>query len=66
VWIRVLPAGEREISQYLRTNRALEFTHGDAITFITRSSRTVRVFVGDTSIVPTRRRFKVDGDQVTY
>lgn len=66
VWLRVLPAGEREVSQYLRTDRALTFSHSDAITFITRQSRSVRVFLGDSSIVPTRRRFKVDADQITY
>lgn len=66
VWLRVLPAGEREVSLYLRRNRPQEFTHTDAITFITRQSGTVRVFLGDSSVVPDRRRFKVDGDQISY
>lgn len=66
VWLRVLPAGSREVSQYLRVNRPLEFTHDDAITFITRQGRTVRVKVNDSTFVPANRRFKVDGDQVTY
>jgi cytoskeletal protein RodZ len=66
VWLRVLPAGSREISQYVRLNKPLEFTHDDAITFITRQGRTVRVAVNDSTFVPTNRRFKVDGDQVTY
>jgi cytoskeletal protein RodZ len=66
VWLRVLPAGSREVSQYLRLNRSLEFTHDDAITFITRLGRTVRVIVNDSAIIPVNRRFKVDGIQVTY
>ena len=42
----VLPAGAREVSQYLRRNKSIEFTHGDAITFITRQGGTVQVLPG--------------------
>ena len=66
VWLRILPAGSREVSQYLRRNKPLEFTHGDAITFITRTGGSLRVHVGDSIVVPAGRRFKVDGNQVTY
>ncbi len=66
VWLRVLPAGDREVSMYLRRNRPQEFVHADAITFITRQGGTVRVFLGDSSVVPDKRRFKVDGEQIDY
>lgn len=64
VWIRILPAGEREISMYLYRGKPVDYNHADAVTFITRQGRTVRVTVGDRSFVPPRRRFKVDGAQV--
>lgn len=66
IWIRILPAGRREVSDYLSATRPMEFTHSDAITFITRQGRTVRVLLDDTTIVPSRRRFVVDGNKVTY
>ncbi len=66
VWVRVLPAGQREVSDYLSSTRPMEFTHTDAITFITRQSRSVRVLLRDTVIVPNRRRFVVDGERFGY
>jgi cytoskeletal protein RodZ len=66
VWLRVLPAGDRELSIYLRRNKPREFRHRDALTFITRQAGAVRVFLGDSSIVPDKRRFKIDGDQISY
>jgi hypothetical protein len=66
VWLRVLPAGAREVSQYLRRNKPLDFNHDDAITFITRQGGSVRIFINDSSFVPSNRRFKVDGGQITY
>jgi cytoskeletal protein RodZ len=66
VWIRILPAGKRESSRYLLKGKPQEWTHSDAITFITRQSETVEVFTGGTSVIPDKRRFKVDGDQVSY
>jgi transcriptional regulator with XRE-family HTH domain len=66
VWLRILPAGERERSMFLRRNKPLELNHDDAITFITRQGGTVRLFVKDSSMIPTERRFKVDGNQIAY
>jgi cytoskeleton protein RodZ len=66
VWLRVLPAGARESSRYLRRGKSMEFSHDDAITFITRQGGAIRVFVGDSASVPAPRRFKVDGDQITF
>jgi transcriptional regulator with XRE-family HTH domain len=66
VWLRVLPAGSREVSMFLRRNKPRDFLHKDAITFITRQAGAVRVFLGDSSFVPDQRRFKVDGDQISY
>jgi cytoskeletal protein RodZ len=66
VWIRILPAGQRESSRYLRLGKSQEWTHSDAITFITRQSETVEVFIGGRSVIPDNRRFKVDGDLVAY
>ncbi|HEX2612188.1 MAG TPA: helix-turn-helix domain-containing protein [Fibrobacteria bacterium] len=66
VWLRVLPAGDRELSFYLRRNKPREFRHRDALTFITRQAGAVRVFLGDSSVVPDKRRFKIDGDQISY
>jgi cytoskeletal protein RodZ len=66
VWLRVLPAGERERSAILLRNQPREFSNRDAITFITRRGGMVRVFLGDSSVVPDKKRFKVDGVQVTY
>ncbi len=65
IWLRVLPAGERESSLYLRVDRPMDFTHEETITFITRKGGTVRVIAGDQERIPTGRRFKVDGDQIT-
>jgi cytoskeletal protein RodZ len=65
VWLRVLPAGARESSRYLRLDRPVDFNHDDAITFITRKGGTVRVIAGDNEDLPSQRRFKVDGDQIT-
>jgi len=64
VWLRVLPAGSRESSRYLRLDKPVDFNHDDAITFITRKGGSVRVISGDTDMVPAGRRFKVDGGQV--
>jgi cytoskeletal protein RodZ len=66
VWLRILPAGDPERSLFLRRNKPLELKHDDAITFITRRGGTVRLFVKDSSLVPTERRFKVDGNQIAY
>jgi cytoskeleton protein RodZ len=66
VYIRVMPAGRRERSHTLSPGKALEVKHDDAITFITRNSGTVEVTVGGTTVVPDKRRFKVDGSSVTY
>lgn len=66
VWLRALPAGDRESSRMLRRHKSIEFSHTDSIVFITSSVGSVRVFVGDTSLIPTHRRFKVDGDRVAY
>jgi transcriptional regulator with XRE-family HTH domain len=66
VWLRILPAGGREVSEYLRRNRPTEYVHDDAITFITRQGASVRVFLGDTSVVPQRRRFVVDGAEIIF
>jgi hypothetical protein len=66
VWLRVLPAGDREVSVFLRRNRPQDFQHEDAITFITRQGGAVRVFLGDTSVVPDKRRFKIDGAEISY
>lgn len=65
VWLRILPAGARESSLYLRLDKAVDFNHDDAITFITRKGGVVRVVAGDNEDVPSQRRFKVDGDQIT-
>jgi len=65
VWLRVLPAGARESSRYLRLEKPVDYTHHDAITFITRKGGIVRVTTGDRETVPTERRFKVDGSQIT-
>lgn len=65
VWLRILPAGARESSLYLRLDRAVDFNHDDVITFITRRGGMVRVIAGDNELVPSQRRFKVDGDQIT-
>jgi hypothetical protein len=65
VWLRVLPAGDREVSVFLRRNRPQDFQHEDAITFITRQGGAVRVFLGDTSVVPDKRRFKIDGAEIS-
>jgi len=66
IWLRVLPAGTRESSLYLRVDRPVDFTHDETITFITRRGGTVRVIAGDQEEIPPGRRFKVDGDQITY
>jgi len=65
VWVRILPAGAREVSEYIRMNRSLEVSHDEAITFVTRQGRSVRVTVGDTTIVPSGRRFIVRGTTLT-
>lgn len=64
VWVRILPAGAREVSDYVRANRSMEVSHDDAITFITRQGRTLRVTVGDSSVVPRGRRFVVRGTTI--
>jgi len=64
VLLRVLPAGERERTIFLRLNKPQDFTHDDAITFITKRSGIVRLFLKDSSMIPTERRFKVDGNQL--
>jgi cytoskeletal protein RodZ len=66
VYVRVMPAGRRERSHTLSPGKVLEVKHDDAITFITRNSGTVEVTVGGTTVVPDKRRFKVDGSSVTY
>lgn len=66
VYIRVMPAGRREQSHVLAPGKSLDVRHDDAITFITRNSGTVEVTVGDNTVVPDKRRFKVDGASVTY
>jgi cytoskeletal protein RodZ len=66
VYIRVMPAGRRERSHTLSPGKVFEVKHDDAITFITRNSGTVEVTVGGTTVVPDKRRFKVDGSSVTY
>ena len=65
VWLRVLPAGARESSRYLRLDKPMEFKHDEAITFITRTGGTVRVLAGDNEKVPVQRRFKVVGNEIT-
>jgi len=65
VWLRVLPAGARESSRYLRLDKPMEFKHDESITFITRTGGTVRVLAGDNETVPAGRRFKVDGVEIT-
>lgn len=65
VWLRILPAGSRESSLYLRLDRPVDFTHAETITFITRKGGSVRVIAGDQEKIPSGRRFKVDGDQIT-
>jgi transcriptional regulator with XRE-family HTH domain len=66
VWLRILPAGDPERSLFLRRNKPLVLKHDDAITFITRQGGMVRLFLKDSSLVPTERRFKVDGGQIAY
>ncbi len=66
VWLRAFPTGDRERSRTLRRHKSIEFSHTDSIVFITSSLGSVRVFLGDTSLIPTHRRFKVDGDKIAY
>ncbi len=65
IWLRVLPAGARETSLYLRVDRPVDFNHAETITFITRKGGSVRVIAGDQEKIPSGRRFKVDGAQIT-
>jgi hypothetical protein len=65
VWLRVLPAGSRESSRFLLLDKPADFNHNNAITFITRKGSSVRVTAGESEEIPTERRFKVDGDQIT-
>jgi len=64
IWLRILPAGERETSLYLYAGKPVDFNHPETITFITRKGGTVRVTTGDQEKVPSGRRFKVDGTQI--
>ena len=66
VRLQILPTGDRERAVLLHRNVPRDFENHDAITFITRVGGMVRVVVGDSSFVPDKRRFKVDGNQISY
>lgn len=65
-YIRVIIPGRRERSHTLVPGQSLEVEHDAPVTFITRNSRSVEVKAGDTTAVPEKRRFKVDGSTISY
>ena len=65
-YVRVIIPGRRERSHTLAPGQSLEVTHDKAVTFITRNSGTLEVKTADSTVVPNKRRFRVDGTSISY
>jgi hypothetical protein len=44
----------------------MEVTHSDTIALILGKRRSVQLSLGDTTLIPARKRFRIVGNRVTY
>jgi cytoskeletal protein RodZ len=63
---RVIRSHKTEMVEALAQGQQIEVTHSDTIIVIQRKAKSVQVSFGDTTVVPTRKRFKVMGRKLSY
>ena len=67
VWMRVLRHGKPEEVILLRTSKPpVEVAHTDTIVLILGKRNSVEITFNDTTLVPTRKRFKLSGKKIIY
>ncbi len=66
VWLRVLRSGKPESRQLLLLGNQMEITHSDTIAFILDKKKSVEISWGDTTKIPTKRKFRIIGNILTY
>jgi cytoskeleton protein RodZ len=66
VWIRVQRKGKPETVQLLLLGKQMEVTHSDTIALILGKRKSVEVVLGDTTLIPAQKRFRIVDSRITY
>jgi len=62
VWVKVMRVGKEDIVTLLRLGKQLKLSDPDTIVVVVAAKRkSVEVTVGDQTVIPERKRFKIYG-----
>ncbi len=63
---RAVRSHKPEMVETLTLGQQIEITHTDTIVVFQRKVKSVEVSFGDTTVVPSRKRFKFSGNKISY
>ncbi|HAO99070.1 MAG TPA: hypothetical protein DCQ83_03380 [Fibrobacteres bacterium] len=63
---RAFRTGHKTVAETLIQGQQTEVRYGDSVTFYLYKSRSLRLSIGDSTVVPVKRRFKVIGNVLSY
>jgi hypothetical protein len=58
--------GKPETVQLLLLGKQMEITHSDTIALILGKRKSVEVVLGDTTLIPAQKRFRIVDSRITY
>jgi hypothetical protein len=64
VGVRVVRSGKEDFSTLLRLGKQMQVSHTDTIVVMVSKRKSVEVTVGDKTVIPERKRFKIYGTTV--
>jgi len=64
VGVKVLRYGKEDFATILRLGKQMQVSHTDTITIFISKARSVEVILGERTVIPERRRFKIFGNNI--
>jgi cytoskeletal protein RodZ len=64
VGVRVVRSGKEDFSTLLRLGKQMQVSHTDTIVVMVSKRKSVEVMIGDKTVIPERKRFKIYGTTV--